>query len=208
MARPLRPLQTMLPLTNPFGPDNREYPRWLVAVGSKTLEALFCSEAVVARSVCAGVRSASTVGVVHGSCAGSAGHNLLIKTRCGRSHLGEVWAGRVGLPVIDGSCAVKLWVVHKASSMVFRSVAWDQGGQHVVIAFAGDLAILIHEAAAVVAVVAAGGQSSGSVGVVMISMIWLYKDGVTALAIVLSRFSARGRADFRWEGEIVMCRLN
>ncbi|KAG8073082.1 hypothetical protein GUJ93_ZPchr0006g44506 [Zizania palustris] len=38
----------------------------------------------------------------------------------------EVWAGCEGLPVVDGSGVVILWVVHKAGSLVFCSITWDQ----------------------------------------------------------------------------------
>ncbi|KAL5201330.1 hypothetical protein ABZP36_035684 [Zizania latifolia] len=79
--------------------------------------------------------------------------------------------------------AVKLSVAHKTGSPVFCSVAWGQGGQHVVTASAGDLAILIHDAAAVAAAAAAGGRSSGSAAAAVVSTIRLHKDGVTALAV-------------------------
>ena len=45
--------------------------------------------------------------------------------------------------------AIKLREAHKASSPAFCSVAWAPGGQHVVTASAAEVAILIHDAAAV-----------------------------------------------------------
>lgn len=73
--------------------------------------------------------------------------------------------------------AVKLREAHKAGSPSFCSVAWAPGGQHVVTASAADVAIQIHDAAAV----SAGGRGSGSAAA--LSTIRLHKDGVTAVAL-------------------------
>ena len=77
--------------------------------------------------------------------------------------------------------AIKLREAHKASSPAFCSVAWAPGGQHVVTASAADVAILIHDAAAVSAA-GSGGRSSGS-AVAAVTTIRLHKDGVTAVAL-------------------------
>nr|CAB3498110.1 unnamed protein product [Digitaria exilis] len=72
--------------------------------------------------------------------------------------------------------AVKLREAHKSSSPALCSAAWGPGGQHVVTASAADTAVLIHDAAALLA----GGRGSG---LAPLTMIRLHKDGVTALAI-------------------------
>ncbi|KAF8646040.1 hypothetical protein HU200_066003 [Digitaria exilis] len=72
--------------------------------------------------------------------------------------------------------AVKLREAHKSSSPALCSAAWGPGGQHVVTASASDTAVLIHDAAAVLA----GGRGSG---LAPLTTIRLHKDGVTALAI-------------------------
>ncbi|XP_048529636.1 protein ENHANCER OF LHP1 1 [Triticum urartu] len=78
--------------------------------------------------------------------------------------------------------AVKLREAHKAGSgsPAFCSVAWAPGGQHVVTASAADVAILIHDAAAV----SAGGTGArGSGSAAAAATIRLHKDGVTAVAL-------------------------
>ncbi|CAM0950745.1 unnamed protein product [Alopecurus aequalis] len=77
--------------------------------------------------------------------------------------------------------AIKLREAHKAGSPAFCSVAWAPGGQHVVTASAADVAILIHDAAAVSAA-GSGGRSSGSAAAA-VTTIRLHKDGVTAVAL-------------------------
>ncbi|RCV33222.1 hypothetical protein SETIT_7G065800v2 [Setaria italica] len=72
--------------------------------------------------------------------------------------------------------AVKLREAHKSGSPALCSAVWGPGGQHVVTASAADTAVLIHDAAALLA----GGRSSGSAP---LSTIRLHKDGVTALAV-------------------------
>ncbi|KAG8076659.1 hypothetical protein GUJ93_ZPchr0006g46311 [Zizania palustris] len=44
----------------------------------------------------------------------------------------EVWARREGLLVINGSHMAMPWVAHKAGSLVFYSIVWDQGGKYVI----------------------------------------------------------------------------
>ncbi|KAI4991256.1 hypothetical protein ZWY2020_039627 [Hordeum vulgare] len=93
--------------------------------------------------------------------------------------------------------AVKLREAHKAGSgsPAFCSVAWSPGGQHVVTASAADVAILIHDAAAVsaagtgargsgsAAASAAGTGARGSGSAAAVATIRLHKDGVTAVAL-------------------------
>ncbi|CAL5073973.1 unnamed protein product [Urochloa decumbens] len=71
---------------------------------------------------------------------------------------------------------VKLREAHKSGSPALCSAAWGPSGQHVVTASAADTAVLIHDAAALLA----GGRGSG---VAPLSMIRLHKEGVTALAV-------------------------
>ncbi|KAI4963527.1 hypothetical protein ZWY2020_011423 [Hordeum vulgare] len=92
--------------------------------------------------------------------------------------------------------AVKLREAHKAGwAPAFCSVAWSPGGQHVVTASAADVAILIHDAAAVsaagtgargsgsAAASAAGTGARGSGSAAAVATIRLHKDGVTAVAL-------------------------
>uniref|UniRef100_A0ACD5XXV6 Uncharacterized protein n=1 Tax=Avena sativa TaxID=4498 RepID=A0ACD5XXV6_AVESA len=79
--------------------------------------------------------------------------------------------------------AIKLREAHKAGSPVFCSVAWAPGGQHVVTASAADVAILVHDAAAVSAAGSGGaGRGSGSAAAA-VTTIRLHKDGVTAVSL-------------------------
>lgn len=71
---------------------------------------------------------------------------------------------------------VKLREAHKAGSPALCSASWGPSGQHVVTASAADTAVLIHDAATVLA----GGRGSGSSA---LATIRLHKDGVTALAV-------------------------
>ncbi|XP_066377432.1 LOW QUALITY PROTEIN: protein ENHANCER OF LHP1 1 [Miscanthus floridulus] len=71
---------------------------------------------------------------------------------------------------------VKLREAHKAGSPALCCASWGPSGQHVVTASAADTAVLIHDAATVLA----GGRGSGSSPV---ATIRLHKDGVTALAV-------------------------
>ncbi|CAO2044836.1 unnamed protein product [Urochloa humidicola] len=71
---------------------------------------------------------------------------------------------------------VKLREAHKSGSPALCSAVWAPDGQHVVTASAADTAVLIHDAAALLA----GGRGSG---VAPLSTIRLHKEGVTALAI-------------------------
>ncbi|CAN6203962.1 unnamed protein product [Urochloa humidicola] len=71
---------------------------------------------------------------------------------------------------------VKLREAHKSGSPALCSAAWGPGGQHVVTASAADTAVLIHDAATLLA----GGRGSG---VAPLSTIRLHKEGVTALAV-------------------------
>lgn len=79
--------------------------------------------------------------------------------------------------------AVKLREAHKAGSPTFCSVAWGPGGQHVVTASAAEVAVLIHDAAAVCAGGGSSGRGSGSAAAAAVATIRLHKDGVTALAV-------------------------
>ncbi|RLN35460.1 WD repeat and HMG-box DNA-binding protein 1 [Panicum miliaceum] len=72
--------------------------------------------------------------------------------------------------------AVKLREAHKSGSPALCSAAWGPGGQHVVTASAADTAVLIHDAAALLA----GGRVSG---LAPLATMRLHKDGVTALAV-------------------------
>ncbi|OEL35871.1 WD repeat and HMG-box DNA-binding protein 1 [Dichanthelium oligosanthes] len=72
--------------------------------------------------------------------------------------------------------AVKLREAHKSASPALCSAAWGPGGQHVVTASAANTAVLIHDAAALLA----GGRGSG---LAPLATIRLHKDGVTALAV-------------------------
>lgn len=71
---------------------------------------------------------------------------------------------------------VKLLEAHKSGSPALCSAAWGPGGQHVVTASAADTAVLIHDAAALLA----GGRASG---LAPLTTMRLHKDGVTALAV-------------------------
>ncbi|CAN6237368.1 unnamed protein product [Urochloa humidicola] len=71
---------------------------------------------------------------------------------------------------------VKLREAHKSGSPALCSAVWAPGGQHVVTASAADTAVLIHDAAALLA----GGRGSG---VAPLSTMRLHKEGVTALAV-------------------------
>ncbi|RLM87745.1 WD repeat and HMG-box DNA-binding protein 1 [Panicum miliaceum] len=72
--------------------------------------------------------------------------------------------------------AVKLREAHKSGSPALCSAAWAPGGQHVVTASAADTAVLIHDAAALLA----GSRVSG---LAPLATMRLHKDGVTALAV-------------------------
>ncbi|KAG8043298.1 hypothetical protein GUJ93_ZPchr0060g7195 [Zizania palustris] len=69
----------------------------------------------------------------------------------------EIWAGREGMSILDERRMVMLWVAHKGGSLVFCSIAWDQGRQHIIIAC--------------------------STGTIVISTIQFHKDGVMLLVI-------------------------
>ncbi|KAG8095343.1 hypothetical protein GUJ93_ZPchr0012g20660 [Zizania palustris] len=143
-------------------PDNMEYDRWLVVVGSETRKALFRSEAVVERPVCMLVYDpllyhGHDTWLTHGLCrpVRVLVHNSHLPSTLRMVHViyKEVWAGREGLLVVDGNCVIKLWVAHKAGSLVFCSVAWDQGRQHIVTLSTSDLAIRLHKDGVTVLVV-------------------------------------------------------
>jgi len=72
--------------------------------------------------------------------------------------------------------AVKLREAHKSGSPALCSAAWGPCGQHVVTASAADTAVLVHDAAALLA----GGRVSG---LAPLATMRLHKDGVTALAV-------------------------
>ncbi|KAG8069407.1 hypothetical protein GUJ93_ZPchr0005g15922 [Zizania palustris] len=84
--------------------DSREYARRLAVAGLETVEALFRSEATTGRSVCVLVYD------LHLSLAQRMAHVQGVPATAFFSqpctvdfNYGEVWAGRVGLPIIDGS---------------------------------------------------------------------------------------------------------
>ncbi|KAL5214803.1 hypothetical protein ABZP36_003955 [Zizania latifolia] len=113
-------LSTMPPPTGPFRvaaisdgfdsggmaacPDVREYTRRLAAVGSETLEALFRSEAAAGRPARVLVYDPHLPWAQRVAHAQGVPAAAFFSQPCAVDVIyGEVWAGRVGLPVINGS---------------------------------------------------------------------------------------------------------
>uniref|UniRef100_A0ACD5YJH1 Uncharacterized protein n=1 Tax=Avena sativa TaxID=4498 RepID=A0ACD5YJH1_AVESA len=96
---------------------------------------------------------------------------------------GKPRTGRISRGVAMKGRAIKLREAHKAGSPAFCSVAWAPGGEHVVTASAADVAILVHDAAAVSAAGSGGGSRGSGSAAAAVTTIRLHKDGVTAVAL-------------------------